>query len=701
MVTTTRSKFASQHGATLEQQSYEKSKGLIKSGSIRSLDNYEYSDLRDGTKDIRLITLLPGGDDEPIAIQIKHARLPEYVEQLSSGKQALKEIQKTLPAGWVAYETWEGPYIYVNEDLDASSWSHPVSRELDVARTSTQDVPGTPYFEALSTLWIDAICINQEDMAERNAQVQRMPHLYRLAYRVVVWLGPGSRQSKLAISTLRFLAEQVQVTRENHLVGMPGAVEGGWYHNNHDLPYDGETWRAILRFFQRLWFTRVWVVQEVNLANARAVVQCGEDEVMWVAFRRAALCLSTKYHLPSKEFRGEVASIAGLATYDRAAAYSQLTMSIYNRDCSNQRDRVYGLLGLMSEGLRKRVPADYSLSVEDVYKSSTLAQIEHFGRLDALRGCIDTGYGRAIDAPSWVPDLILPPPTIESIRQQFSAAMSRCIARYTEPDTLEVSGPESSEAIGDGLEIVRGWNLEHLERPYPGGGSMLDALAMTLCAMRVDKRYCLLKVEERHSWLLRLPTLEEWGDYLQKYVLQSDGPIEEEGPVSALFLSSVESVLFQRKLFSTAGGYIGLGPQGMEPGKCAVFGHDAPMILRRGPDGTYQVVGEGLIFGFHDGVCLLGRLPQPWGVQIFLNTTGDASIYRYHNSKTGQLVDDDPRLPPLQGWRRLDVDRTADDPEISQHFENLSTGEIVNHDPRMSLKALERRGAALKTFRLV
>ncbi|KAK3347051.1 heterokaryon incompatibility protein-domain-containing protein [Lasiosphaeria hispida] len=561
-------------------------------------------------------------------------------------------------------------------------------------------------------LWIDAICINQEDTAERNAQVQRMPHLYRLAHRVVVWLGPGSRQSKLAISTLRFLADQVQVTRENHLVGMPGAAEGDWYHNNYDLPYGDETWRAIFRLFQRLWFTRVWVVQEVNLANARAIVQCGHDEVLWVAFRRAALCLSTKYHLPSKDFRGEVASIAGLATYDREAAYSQLVISIYNRDCSNQRDRVYGLLGLMSEGLRKRVPADYSLSVEDVYKSATLAQIEHFGRLDALRGCSDSGYGRAIDAPSWVPDLILPPPTIESIRQQFSAGMSRCLARHIEPDILEVAGvkadiittirPEFSEAMGDGLETVRGWHLENLERPYPGGGSLLDALAMTLCAMRVDERLCPLKVEERHSWLLRLPTLEEWRDYLQKYVLQSDGSLEEEGPVSALYISSVENVLFQRKLFFTAGGSIGLGPQGMEPGDIVtvVVGYDAPIILRNNLDGTYHVVGEGLVYGFHDAICLLGPLPEPWGVQIFLNTTGDASVYRYHNPKTGQLVDDDPRLPPLDGWRRVDVDRTADDPETCQHFENLSTGEVVNYDPRMSLMALERRGCAFKTFRL-
>ena len=36
------------------------------------------------------------------------------------------------------------------------------------------------------TLWIDALCINQEDMEERNVQVKRMASIYKLASRVVV-----------------------------------------------------------------------------------------------------------------------------------------------------------------------------------------------------------------------------------------------------------------------------------------------------------------------------------------------------------------------------------------------------------------------------------------------------------------------------------------------------------------------------------
>lgn len=38
-------------------------------------------------------------------------------------------------------------------------------------------------------VWIDALCINQEDNSERAAQVQQMSHIYRCAHRVIIWLG--------------------------------------------------------------------------------------------------------------------------------------------------------------------------------------------------------------------------------------------------------------------------------------------------------------------------------------------------------------------------------------------------------------------------------------------------------------------------------------------------------------------------------
>jgi hypothetical protein len=219
------------------------------------------------------------------------------------------------------------------------------------------------------------------------------------------------------------------------------------------------------------------------------------------------------------------------------------------------------------------MPADYSLEVGEVYKRATLAQIEHSGRLDALRVCDDAGYDdRAITAPSWVPDLIMPPPAVESIRQQFSAGVSRCLARQGDPDVLEVLGLQAgtisaveevfSSFLGDGVEAIRTWRLPSLDNSYPSGGSVLDALAMTLCSM---------KVEERYPQQQRLPSFKEWRSYCQERILGGHQGLEENGRVSALYLSSVEHVLYQRKFFTTKEGYIGLGPLGLKPGQPPVF----------------------------------------------------------------------------------------------------------------------------------
>jgi hypothetical protein len=75
-------------------------------------------------------------------------------------------------------------------------------------------------------------------------------------------------------------------------------------------------------------------------------------------------------------------------------------------------------------------------------------------------------------------------------------------------------------------------------------------------------------------------------------------------------------------------------------------------------------------------------------------------LLRFFNEAIGQETVDDPRLPPLQGWERLEEDRTGDDPEIFQMFRSLSTGEGVNFDPRMSPDELRSRGVALRTFQL-
>lgn len=67
-------------------------------------------------------------------------------------------------------------------------------------------VPGWELASVL--LWIDAVCINQEDIPERNSQVQMMGAIYRSATRIVSWLGPDEDDSETAVKILRGIFSQ-------------------------------------------------------------------------------------------------------------------------------------------------------------------------------------------------------------------------------------------------------------------------------------------------------------------------------------------------------------------------------------------------------------------------------------------------------------------------------------------------------------
>jgi hypothetical protein len=63
-------------------------------------------------------------------------------------------------------------------------------------------------FDALMSIgsfWVDAICINQADIAERSNDVARIGDIFSKARQVTVWLGPKSEDSDLAITRLQLI----------------------------------------------------------------------------------------------------------------------------------------------------------------------------------------------------------------------------------------------------------------------------------------------------------------------------------------------------------------------------------------------------------------------------------------------------------------------------------------------------------------
>ncbi|KAH6848561.1 heterokaryon incompatibility protein-domain-containing protein [Alternaria alternata] len=98
----------------------------------------------------------------------------------------------------------------------------------------------------LGWLWIDALCIDQENLAERTHQVQQMGSIYSRASRVISWLGPSPEMA----GVLRNVALQHQ--RDN--VRMDTDVK--------------------ILFADEYW-TRAWVTQEVILARQHTLMADG------------------------------------------------------------------------------------------------------------------------------------------------------------------------------------------------------------------------------------------------------------------------------------------------------------------------------------------------------------------------------------------------------------------------------------------
>jgi hypothetical protein len=119
-------------------------------------------------------------------------------------------------------------HVYFNQDYhyatrsETQTYSLPRYQTLSYTwgssrKTDTIIVNGYPFsvtrnlFEALCKLrtedpgtnwWVDAICINQEDIAERNEQVSLMRAIYKESQEVLIWLGEEADDSSLAIDTI-------------------------------------------------------------------------------------------------------------------------------------------------------------------------------------------------------------------------------------------------------------------------------------------------------------------------------------------------------------------------------------------------------------------------------------------------------------------------------------------------------------------
>ncbi|KLU91268.1 hypothetical protein MAPG_09789, partial [Magnaporthiopsis poae ATCC 64411] len=115
-------------------------------------------------------------------------------------------------------------------------------------------------------LWIDALCIDQKNVEEKNHQVQMMSQIYSYADSVCIWLGLDDRNTRMAI---KFIQREILKLEQFDALCQD--------------PANSQKWQSLLLLMQKPWFFRRWVVQEIALAK-RATIYCGPDQIDWKDF---------------------------------------------------------------------------------------------------------------------------------------------------------------------------------------------------------------------------------------------------------------------------------------------------------------------------------------------------------------------------------------------------------------------------------
>lgn len=595
------------------------------------------------------------------------------------------------------------------------------------------------------TMWVDAICLNQKDTVEKSLHIPRMREIYRLAYRTIVWLGPQCDVTGLAFETAEHIASQVEVGVDpsSELFPSPSAVEK-WYGFETGLPsIPAEAWEALARLLSLSWFRRLWVVQEVKLnkhAGTREVMvywgsHTSARSNLFKAFSSICYKFTSGWPLPrivnaglKLELEDHIFCAKQVLEPQNGAQLPSLRWLFRihaSMDCVDDRDRVYGLLGLaglhFSEELK--VSYDDTYGAADVNMDAVLTHIRLTGRLELLepRGLSRRRY--LVDAPSWVPDWAGRAGTRYFTEPTFPANNTRAHIKHDKdhPHILHVLGIKCTviDELTDSLEWfdaenhwetlrhVRSWQPYNLDSAFykPTGETMREAYAVTLIQAQVDTRW-------PHD---DTPKMQQWVEQNYTNALFGSRSLAQDSDQGCSFTAQtmhqhvVKALMYctGRRFFQTKEGYMGITNQYTRKGDIVaiLLGCVTPVILRpvHDTDGqlTFSWVGECFVHGLHDSMKLLGPLPPPWK-GILRCFAGLRSCLRFQNTETGEETWKDPRLQPLEGWERFRPK------EMEQHYpidfiflRHRSTGEEITYDPRLEPEHLKARGVDLTWFTLV
>lgn len=257
--------------------------------------------------------------------------------------------------------------------------------------------------------WIDALVIDQSNVQERSEQVKLMSKIYQAATEVVVWLGPEDDLTSTAVELMRGV---LGLTDDEKHKMAPTDVSD----DNPNPLMKKRSWKALSQFFQREWFNRAWIIQEVVLARS-VTLSCGQHSISWEELSQFSHFLATSSwtlllkKTAEKDENGRTMSIrhntpARLAAAQKTWLYGDDNKFLYalirarSSASENLRDKVYSQLGLGDADI---FPS-YTISVAETYAMAAEYILQHSKSLLLLTCVEGEEFQQVPGLPSWVPD---------------------------------------------------------------------------------------------------------------------------------------------------------------------------------------------------------------------------------------------------------------------------------------------------------
>ncbi len=517
--------------------------------------------------------------------------------------------------------------------------------------------------ETCFVLWIDALCINQDDLVERAAQIYLMKRIYESAEEVIVWLGESNPAVDAAVSRIADIHDSwwspilgrtgsahrslAAVTEEDidRLV-LPGTSS----------PEPNESWKAgIHDILSRPWWSRIWVYQEATapcVSGTQVLIgphHLPLDVVLTV--NQIIRSISWRGHsdpLFSRDQDRSVHPAAYVQTYSalrkrhketgrsRFLRLSDLLSALRRFDATNPRDKLYALIPTSLDGA-ELLDVSYDKPVERVYAEATWSIIRAHGSLDVLGHCSppsqhDDGSASFPALPSWVPNWMSKPAAAPLFKRGFATLLPGAPKDSDSHGVyVDDAGVEIGKLYGASGDSVPEVSVDATGRILSCAGFLLDRISDVspdagddMMGTDVDQTWA--------AWLQTIPaarshrvaqSLSEGG---LSFLLVADcdrvaidvgmrrrgkgskaepsAAAEEAGSHKNYYMdiTGPHPASFHRRLVVTERGYLGLAPEHVLTGDLVtiMMGSQVPLVLRQVQQ-HYMFIGDAFIDGVMDG----------------------------------------------------------------------------------------------------